>query len=85
MVKLLLAGVMLLITNPIFQKVIAHFTIDPVQFGLVLTLASMIGLLTPPVGMCLYAVSSIIGDVTGHRQTAFATALFLPLARNVLF
>jgi tripartite ATP-independent transporter DctM subunit len=49
----------LLITIPIFQKIIVHFSIDPVQFGVVMTLASMIGLLTPPVGMCLYAVSSI--------------------------
>jgi C4-dicarboxylate transporter DctM subunit len=58
----------LLITIPIFQKIIVHFSIDPVQFGVVMTLASMIGLLTPPVGMCLYAVSSItgvsIGDLT---------------------
>lgn len=51
----------LLITIPIFQKIIVHFSIDPVQFGVVMTLASMIGLLTPPVGMCLYAVSSITG------------------------
>jgi tripartite ATP-independent transporter DctM subunit len=56
----------LLITIPIFQKVIAHFTIDPVQFGVVMTLASMIGLLTPPVGMCLYAVSSITGVSIGE-------------------
>lgn len=58
----------LLITIPIFQKIIVHFSMDPVQFGVVMTLASMIGLLTPPVGMCLYAVSSItnlsIGDLT---------------------
>ncbi|MFC1885332.1 TRAP transporter large permease [Thermodesulfobacteriota bacterium] len=58
----------LLITIPIFHKIIVHFSIDPVQFGVVMTLASMIGLLTPPVGMCLYAVSSItglsIGDLT---------------------
>jgi C4-dicarboxylate transporter DctM subunit len=58
----------LLITIPIFQKIIVHFSIDPVQFGVVMTLASMIGLLTPPVGMCLYAVSSItnlsIGELT---------------------
>jgi C4-dicarboxylate transporter DctM subunit len=51
----------LLITIPIFVKIIAHYSIDPVQFGIVMTLASMIGLLTPPVGMCLYAVSSITG------------------------
>ena len=56
----------LLITIPIFQKIIVHFSIDPVQFGLVMTLASMIGLLTPPVGMCLYAVSSITGLSIGE-------------------
>lgn len=56
----------LLITIPIFQKVIVHFAIDPVQFGIVMTLASMIGLLTPPVGMCLYAVSSITGLSIGE-------------------
>ncbi len=55
----------LLITIPVFQKVIIHFAIDPVQFGVVMTLASMIGLLTPPVGMCLYAVSSITGVSIG--------------------
>jgi tripartite ATP-independent transporter DctM subunit len=56
----------LLITIPIFHKIIVHFSIDPVQFGVVMTLASMIGLLTPPVGMCLYAVSSITGLSIGE-------------------
>lgn len=55
----------LLITIPVFQKIIVHFAIDPVQFGVIMTLASMIGLLTPPVGMCLYAVSSITGVSIG--------------------
>jgi len=32
---------------------------DHVQFGVIITLASMVGLLTPPVGMSLYAVCSI--------------------------
>jgi len=72
----------LLITIPIFQKVITHFTIDPVQFGVVMTLASMIGLLTPPVGMCLYAVSSItgvsIGDLT-KEMWPYLLGIFLVL------
>ena len=72
----------LLITIPIFQKVIAHFSIDPVQFGVVMTLASMIGLLTPPVGMCLYAVSSItgvsIGDLT-KEMWPYLLGIFLVL------
>ena len=51
----------LLITIPVFMPLINQFGIDPIQFGLVMTLCSMIGLLTPPVGMSLYAVSSISG------------------------
>jgi TRAP-type C4-dicarboxylate transport system permease large subunit len=34
------------------------FHIDPVNFGVVMTLLIMIGNLTPPVGMCLFAVDS---------------------------
>lgn len=72
----------LLITIPIFQKIIVHFAIDPVQFGLVMTLASMIGLLTPPVGMCLYAVSSItklsIGDLS-KEMWPYLLGIFLVL------
>ncbi len=49
----------LLITIPIFMPIITEFSINPIQFGVIMTLASMLGLLTPPVGMCLIAVSSI--------------------------
>jgi hypothetical protein len=41
--RCILGGIaVLLITIPIFQKVGAHFSIDPVPFGVVMTLASMI-------------------------------------------
>lgn len=49
----------ILIVTPIFMPVINQIGMDPVQFGVIMILASMIGLLTPPVGMSLYAVSSI--------------------------
>ena len=72
----------LLITIPIFQKIIVHYAIDPVQFGVVMTLASMIGLLTPPVGMCLYAVSSItklsIGELS-REMWPYLTGIFIVL------
>ena len=47
------------ITIPVFMPLISRFDIDAVQFGVIMTLASMLGLLTPPVGMSLYSVSSI--------------------------
>lgn len=51
----------ILITTPIFIPVINEIGMSHIQFGVIMILASMIGLLTPPVGMSLYAVSSISG------------------------
>lgn len=51
----------ILIATPIFLPIIQSMGYDLVQFGVVMILASMIGLLTPPVGMSLYAVASITG------------------------
>lgn len=47
-----------LITLPIFIPIAKMFQIDLVNFGVVMTLLIMIGNLTPPVGMCLFAVDS---------------------------
>ncbi len=49
----------ILIVTPIFLPIIKAISMDYVQFGVIMILASMIGLLTPPVGMSLYAVCSI--------------------------
>jgi len=46
-----------IITIPIFLPIAQKFGIDLVNFGVVMTLLIMIGNLTPPVGMCLFAVS----------------------------
>lgn len=47
-----------LITLPIFMPIANMFHIDLVNFGVVMTLLIMVGNLTPPVGMCLFAVDS---------------------------
>ena len=49
----------MLLTIPIFMPIILKIGIDPVHFGVMMTLNLMIGLLTPPVGMVLYAMSAI--------------------------
>jgi TRAP-type C4-dicarboxylate transport system permease large subunit len=36
-----------------------QYGVDLIQFGVVMILCSMIGLLTPPVGMSLFAVCSV--------------------------
>ena len=47
-----------IITVPIFAPIAERFGIDLVNFGVVMTLLIMVGNLTPPVGMCLFAVQS---------------------------
>ena len=49
----------ILLTVPIFMPVVTQLGVDPVHFGLIITLNSMVGLLTPPVGMVLYTMASI--------------------------
>jgi C4-dicarboxylate transporter DctM subunit len=49
----------ILLTVPIFMPVITKLGVDPVHFGLIVTLNSMVGLLTPPVGMVLYTMASV--------------------------
>ncbi len=40
------------------------------HFGVILILCSMVGLLTPPVGMVLFAVSSVSGVSVGRLTLA---------------
>lgn len=53
------AGIILL--APIFTPAMVSLGVDPVHFGLVLVFGLGIGLITPPVGMCLYAGSIMAG------------------------
>lgn len=49
----------MIITFPIFVPLVQQINVDPTHFGVIVVLNVMIGLVTPPVGMCLYAVSAI--------------------------
>jgi tripartite ATP-independent transporter DctM subunit len=51
----------ILILTPILLPTAEQFGIDPVHFGVVMTLALTLGLLTPPVGMVLYALVRVTG------------------------
>ena len=51
-------SIMLLVT-PVLMPVIKEIGMDPVHFGVMMTLNLMIGLITPPMGLSLYSVASI--------------------------
>ena len=49
----------IIILVPILIPITAPFGIDPVMLGAIVVLNLMIGLITPPVGLCLYVVCGI--------------------------
>ncbi len=49
----------LIILTPVFLPVIIQFGIDPVHFGVVMVTALAIGMLTPPLGICLFISCNI--------------------------
>ena len=50
------AGAILLLLVPVFIPVARQLGIDPVHLGVVMVFNLMIGLCTPPVGLCLFIV-----------------------------
>jgi tripartite ATP-independent transporter DctM subunit len=44
---------------PVLLPIMTKIGVDPVQFGIVMVLNLMIGLLTPPVGMVLYILARV--------------------------
>jgi len=48
----------MIIVTPIFLPLMLKIGISAEQFGVIMVLNLMIGLLTPPVGLCLFAISS---------------------------
>ena len=49
----------LIILTPVFLPVAQKFGIDPVHFGVVMVTALAIGMLTPPLGICLFISCNI--------------------------
>lgn len=49
----------LLILFPVLLGVAVHVGVDPVQFAIIMVMNLVIGLTTPPVGVCLFVASSI--------------------------
>ncbi|RAH98422.1 ABC transporter permease [Acuticoccus sediminis] len=60
----------IVLTVPLFLPVMTKIGVDPIQFGVIMIMCSMVGLLTPPVGMVLFAVSSISGLSVGRLTRA---------------
>ena len=51
----------MIVTMPILIKIAHLIEMDMVQFGVMVTLNVVIGMVTPPVGVCLFVVCAIAG------------------------
>ena len=71
---------MLIILAPVLAPLSTSIGMDPVHAGIMIVLALNISLMTPPVGACLFVLSS----VTGERIENIAKALWPFLLAEVL-
>jgi tripartite ATP-independent transporter DctM subunit len=55
---------MILLTVPLFFPVITALGYDPVWFGVIIVVVVMIGLISPPVGMNLFVVKSLLPQIS---------------------
>ena len=51
----------ILILTPILLPIAVDYGVDAIHFGIIMTLALTLGLLTPPVGVVLYALTRVVG------------------------
>lgn len=54
---------MILLTVPIFFPLITHLGLDPIWFGVLIVCVAEISLITPPVGMNVFVLRSMLPDV----------------------
>jgi len=54
---------MLLLTVPIFFPLVTSLGYDPVWFGIVVVVVTEISLITPPVGLNVFVLKGVLGDV----------------------
>lgn len=55
---------MLLLTVPIFFPLVTGLGFDPVWFGIIVVVVTEISLITPPVGLNVFVLKAVVGDVS---------------------
>ena len=77
------SSTILVLTIPIIKPLITMLGIDPVHFGIVMTFNVMIGMLTPPLGICLY-IAADIADAPFERVIRAVLPFYVPLFITLL-
>lgn len=77
------AGVLLILLTPLLVPIMTALQVDLVHFGVVMVLNLMIGVATPPVGMCLFVVSQA-AEIKLERLMREVLPQILPLLAVLL-
>ena len=54
---------MILLTLPVFFPLVTHLGLDPVWFGIIIVVVVEIGLISPPVGMNMFVLHTLLPDM----------------------
>jgi len=74
----------IIILTPILTPAVQLLNIDPIHFGVVMVLILGVGLITPPVGLCLYAGVSVSG-LSLEKVVKATYPYILPMILTILF
>src|SRR5678809_1241781 len=64
---------MILLTVPVFFPLVVHLGVDPIWFGILIVVVVEIGLISPPVGMNLFVLNTLLPQVP--TRTIFSGVL----------
>jgi len=77
-----------LLFTPIFLPIVKSVGVDPVHFGILMMTIVTMGAMTPPVGVAMYTVCSILGCPTEHyvkEALPFIAAILLLVTFLIFF
>ncbi len=81
-------GILLLVV-PVFLPSLQALGVDLIWFGIIIILVVELGLITPPIGMNVFTVKSVVTDVALSRMfagvTPFIFAMIVALGLLILF
>jgi len=73
---------MILLTVPIFFPLVTHLGFDPIWFGILIVCVVEIGMISPPVGMNVFVLRSVLPDVpTGQIWKGVMPFLYADILR----
>lgn len=78
----------ILLVTPIVYPIINAMGIDPVYFGIVMTVALISGIVTPPFGICLFVMADVAElpvSVVTKECAKYLPAMFIVLVLIILF